>query len=239
MSEGKKPGEGNKPQLAANRKGAAIKALFLVAFVIVAVYIIRFTPAREFFTEKALNQFLDRAGLWAPLVFILIYTTGVCLFVPGTLLTALGAALFGPYWGFVCVWIGAMAGATAAFWIGRTLGREFAASLIGDRLRRYDDAIERNGFATVLYLRLVYFPFTAMNFGMGLTKVRFRDYFWGTGLGIVVGTFIFTFFVGTLKEVWASANWGNLLSFKVFFSIGLFVFSLFIPKIINHFKKER
>jgi uncharacterized membrane protein YdjX (TVP38/TMEM64 family) len=238
MTEEKRPGEGIKLQPVAGRKGAAIKALVLVAFVIVAIYIIRFTSVREFFTEKALNQFLDRAGLWAPLVFMLVYTAGVCLFVPGTLLTALGAALFGPYWGFVCVWIGAMAGATAAFWIGRTLGREFAASLVGERLKGYDDAIERNGFATVLYLRLVYFPFTAMNFGMGLTKVRFRDYFWGTGLGIVVGTFIFTFFVGTLREVWAGGNWGNLLSFKVFFSIGLFIFSLFIPKIINKFKKD-
>ena len=91
----------------------------------------------------------------------------------------------------------------------------------------------------MLYLRLVYFPFTAMNFGMGLTNVRFWDYFGGTALGIVVGTFIFTFFVATLKEVWASGNWGHLLSFKVFFSVGLFVFSLFIPKIINKFKKER
>ena len=77
-----------------------------------------------------------------------------------------------------------------------------------------------------------------MNFGMGLTSVRFWDYFFGTGLGIVVGTFIFTFFIGTLKEVLASSNWGNLLSFKVFFSIGLFVFSLFIPKIIKQFKRE-
>ena len=98
MSEEKRPEKGNKPQPVAREKGAGIKAIFLVAFVIVAIYIIRFTPAREFFTEKALNQFLDRAGLWAPLVFMLVYTAGVCLFVPGTLLTALGAALFGPYW---------------------------------------------------------------------------------------------------------------------------------------------
>jgi uncharacterized membrane protein YdjX (TVP38/TMEM64 family) len=75
------------------------------------------------------------------------------------------------------------------------------ASVIGDRLGKYDDAVERNGFATVLYLRLVYSPFTPMNFGMGLTKVRFWDYFFGTGLGIIVETFIFNFFVGTLKEV--------------------------------------
>jgi uncharacterized membrane protein YdjX (TVP38/TMEM64 family) len=222
----------------ANRRKAVIKASILVTFIIVAISIIRFTPAKEFFTQKALSEFLDRAGFWAPLVFMLVYTIGVSLLVPGTLLTALGAALFGPYWGFVYVWIGAMGGATLAFWIGRTLGRDFAASLVGGRLKNYDEAIERNGFATVLYLRLVYFPFTLMNFGMGLTKVRFRDYFSGTGLGILVGTFIFTFFIGTIKDVWAAGDWGRLISFRVFFSIGLFIFSLFIPKIMKRIKKE-
>jgi uncharacterized membrane protein YdjX (TVP38/TMEM64 family) len=221
------------------RKRAMIKALVFVVFIIAAVYIVRFTPVKEFFTKTTLSNLLETAGLWAPLFFTIVYAVGVCLFVPGTLLTALGAAIFGAYRGFLYVWIGAMVGSSAAFWIGRTLGREFAASVIGDRLRKYDDAVERNGFATVLYLRLVYFPFTPMNFGMGLTKVRFGDYFFGTGLGIIVGTFIFTFFVGTLKEVWASGHWGQLLSFKVFFSVGLFVFSLFIPKIIKKLKKEK
>lgn len=169
----------------ANRQKAFIKASTLVIFIIVAIYIIRFTSVKEFLTKDALSRFLETAGFWAPLAFMLIYAAGICLFVPGTLLTALGAAIYGPYWGFLYVWMGAMAGATAAFWIGRNLGRDFAASLIGDRLKKYDDAIERNGFATVLYLRLVYFPFTPMNFGMGLTKIRFWDYFAGTALGII------------------------------------------------------
>lgn len=203
-----------------------------------AIYVVRFTPVKGFLTREALGHFLESAGFWAPMIFMLVYAAGICLFVPGTLLTALGAAIFGAYWGFLYVWIGAMIGASAAFGVGRTLGREFAASMIGDRLKKYDDGIERNGFATVLYLRLVYFPFTAMNFGMGLTKVRFLDYFFGTALGIIVGTFIFTFFIGTLKEVWASGDWGQLISFKVFFSVALFVFSLFIPKIIAMFRKE-
>jgi uncharacterized membrane protein YdjX (TVP38/TMEM64 family) len=225
-------------QPSATRKKAIVKVLVLVAFVICAIAVVRFTPVKNYLTADELGRFLDKAGFWAPLVFIVVYAVGVCLFIPGTLLTGLGAAIFGAYWGFVWVWIGAMIGASAAFWIGRTLGREFAASLIGDKLKKYDDAIERNGFATVLYLRLVYFPFTPMNFGMGLTKVRFWDYFFGTGLGILVGTFIFTFFIGTLKEVWASGNWGELLSLKVFFSIALFVFSLFIPKIIKRIRGE-
>lgn len=215
-----------------------IKAFILVAFIIGAILLVRFTPIKGYLTAEAMGRFLDTAGVWASLVFMLVYSLGVCLFVPGTLLTGLGAAIFGPYWGFLYVWVGAMLGASAAFWIGRSLGREFAASLIGDKLKKYDEAIERNGFATVLYLRLVYFPFTPMNFGMGLTKVRFWDYFFGTGLGIIVGTFIFTFFIGTLKEVWASGNWSELLSFKVFFSVGLFIFSLFIPRIVKKVKGE-
>jgi len=219
-------------------KKAAIKAIILAAFIMGAIFLVQFTPVKNYLTSEFFSSFLDKAGFWAPLIYILFYVTGICLFVPGTLLTSIGAAIFGAYWGFLYVWIGAMGGSSIAFFIGRTLGRDFAFSLIGDKLKKYDDAIERNGFATVLYLRLVYFPFTPMNFGMGLTKVRFWDYFFGTGLGIIVGTFIFTFFIGTIKEIWTTGNWPQLFSFKVFFSVGLFIFSFFIPKIIKKIKGE-
>jgi uncharacterized membrane protein YdjX (TVP38/TMEM64 family) len=212
---------------------ATVKIFLLGVFILTALALIWLTPVITYLSAESLGVLLEKAGLWAPLAFIGVYAAGVCLFVPGSLLTGLGAAIFGPYWGFLWVWIGAMIGAGLSFFIGRTLGREFAASLVGGKLRKYDDAIENNGFATVLYLRLIYFPFTPMNFGMGLTKVRFRDYLSGTGLGIIVGTFIFTFFIGTLKDIWASGNWAELISIKVFFSIALFVFSFFIPRAIK------
>ena len=212
---------------------ALVKVIFLVCFFLAAIALVHFTPVSRYLTAQTLGGFLNRAGPWAPVLFILIYAIGVCILIPGTVLTGIGAAIFGPYLGFAYVWIGAMAGAVGAFLIGRTLGRDFAVSLIGERLKNYDEAIERNGFATVLYLRLVYFPFTAMNYGMGLTRVRLRDYVLGTALGIVVGTFVFTFFIGTLRDVWASGQWGQLLSPKVFISLALFAFSFFIPKIIG------
>ncbi len=221
-----------------NRKKILIKASALLAIIGLSVYLFYFSELKSYFTIDKLSGLLESMGFWGPLAYIVIYILGVCLFIPGTILTGIGAAIFGPYWGFLFVFIGAMGGASAAFFIGRTLGRDFAASLIGNRLKKYDDAIERNGFATVLYLRLIYFPFTAMDYGMGLTRVRFWDYFAGTGLGIAVGTFIFTFLIGTLKEVWVSGDWGQLISYRIFLSVALFAFSLYLPKIIKKVKGE-
>jgi uncharacterized membrane protein YdjX (TVP38/TMEM64 family) len=135
------------------KKKALVKAILLVAFIMGAFFMVRLTPIKLYLTPETLGQHLDMTGFWGPILFIMICAGGICLFLPGTLLTALGAAIFGAYWGFIWVWIAAMIGASVAFIIGRTLGREFAASLIGDRLKKYDDAIEGNGFATVLYLR--------------------------------------------------------------------------------------
>jgi uncharacterized membrane protein YdjX (TVP38/TMEM64 family) len=144
-----------------------------------------------------------------------------------------GAGLFGASWGFFCGWIGAVIGASMAFFVGRTLGRDFVASIIGNRLKRYDDAIEKNGFTTVLYLRLLNSPFTPLNYGLSLTKVRFRDFLLGTGLGVAVSIFVLTFLAGTLKDVWVSGRWEGLLSLEVGFAIGIFIFSFFIPMILK------
>ena len=130
-------------QPAKSRKKGLVKALVLLAFIIAAICVIKFTPVKGYLTVEALGGFLDKAGIWAPIVYMIVYAVGVCLFVPGTILTGLGGAIFGAYWGFLYVWIGAMIGASIAFWIGRTLGRDFASSLIGDKLKKYDDGIER------------------------------------------------------------------------------------------------
>lgn len=215
-----------------------VKAIILVAFIILSVCLFSMTPVKHFFTPEALGLFLKASGLWGPFLFILIYAVSVCLFVPASIPTVLGASVFGTHWGFIYGWIGAMAGASSAFLIGRTLGRDFTASLIGDRLRKYDDSIERNGFATVLYLRLINLPFTAMNFGICLTKVRFWDFFWGTAIGVIVGIFILSFLGGALKRVWLSGNWGELFTFRVFFAVGLLLFSFFIPRIIRGIREN-
>jgi len=88
--------------------------------------------------------------------------------------------------------------------------------------------LKRNGFAT-FYTCVSLLSLHGHDFAMGLTKVRFGDYFFGTGLGSLWAPLFFTFFVGTVKRVWVSGDWGELLSFKIVFSWRFLSFSFFIP----------
>ncbi len=223
---------------ARKKRGAAAKAAMLLLFLVGAVLLFRYTGLSKLLDPQGLRALVEGFGAWSPLVFILIYAAGVCLFLPATLFTGIGALLFGTLYGFLYNELGALLGASAAFAIGRYLGRDFAASLIGDRLRKYDERLAFNGFATTLYLRLLFFPFTPLNFGMGLTRVSFRDYFFGTLFGIIAGGFVLTFFFATLAEVWASGDWWQLANWQTLLSLILFIASFFIPRLVKKLRPD-
>lgn len=215
---------------------ALIKALGLAGFIAAALIILNFTPLRSYLTPTALSALLNQTGPLAPVSFIAFFALGTCLLIPGSIMTSLGAVIFGPYYGFLYVWIGAIIGSSLAFLIGRSLGRELAASLIGDRLKKYDQMIAQNGFATVLYLRLIYFPYTPMNFGMGLTAVTFQEYLAGTAIGVAVSTFVLTFLIGTFKTIILTGEWRSLVAVQPLAAVLLFCCSLVIPKFVKRIK---
>lgn len=216
-------------------KRLLINALILFLFLTLAVCVFCLTPVKGIFTPEVLGRFLEDAGCWAPLLFIFLHAASICLFVPASIMIILGAAVFGALLGFVYGWIGAVAGAGGAFIVGRTFGRGLVESLLSGRLKRYDDAIGRNGFATAFYMRLLNTPFTPVSFGISLTKIRFRDYIFGTGLGVVVGIFVMAFLGGALKDVWVSGDWNALLSYKFFLAAALYIISFFIPMTLKRF----
>jgi uncharacterized membrane protein YdjX (TVP38/TMEM64 family) len=62
--------------------------------------------------------------------------------------------------------------------------------------------VERRGFWTVLYVRLVPgVPFNMLNYAAGLTRLRAREIFAGTGLGFAPRTFAYAAVGGSLANL--------------------------------------
>lgn len=128
-------------------------------------------------------------GPWAPLVFGLVYATATLAPVPKNVLSAAAGFVFGLGPGAVLVWSAALVGSGVAFWLGRLLGRDGVERLARGHLARVDAMVDRYGGWAVLGLRLVpVVPFTALNYGSGITTLRFGRYLLATGVGIAPGT---------------------------------------------------
>jgi len=122
---------------------------------------------------------VEGLGLYGPLIFMLVYALAVLAWVPGWWLTFAGGVIFDVLPATAYVFVGATVGSSLAFLAARYVARNAVERWLASyaRLDRMDRALSQQGWKIVFLLRLSpAFPFTPMNFLLGLTRVRFRDY---------------------------------------------------------------
>lgn len=160
---------------------------------------------RHFQLQAVLQSLLkDIAGfgLWAPLIFVLVYVLATVLLVPGSVLTLGAGAVFGLGWGLLWVTLGANLGAHAAFLVGRFFARAWVARRIEGHagFNAIDKTVAKEGWKIVGLTRLSpAFPFTFLNYAFGLTRVSFRHYALATFFGMMPGTVLYVY-LGALAQ---------------------------------------
>ena len=173
------------------------------------------------------------------MLFIFVYTLGV-LFLPATPFTIAGAVIFGKFHGMLYNLAADVLGASISFYLGRYFLHGVARGFLETRMPWLDRKAAEDGFSVIFYLRIFWFPFIVLNYAAGATRIRFRDYLLGTVLGLLPPVFIFTYFVGAMKEVLATYRRpADLLTFDVLFPVLLLVFSFFLPTLLKRLRKGR
>ena len=148
---------------------------------------------------------VDRSGVVAPVVFVVLYALVTLAPLPKNVLSALAGAVFGFAYGSLLVYLAALVGAGVAFALGRTLGRDAVEGLTGGRVAKVDALLARRGLVAVIGARLIpVLPFTAINYSAGLTAIRFRDFALGTAIGIIPGTLAY---VALGSFAWDPTSW--------------------------------
>jgi uncharacterized membrane protein YdjX (TVP38/TMEM64 family) len=138
---------------------------------------------------------INQLGSVGVLAYIALYIIATVAFLPGSIVTLGGGAIFGVVLGSLYVFIGASLGATAAFLIGRYLARDWVYKQIAgnEKFRKIDEAVGQEGFKIVFLTRLSpVFPFNLLNYALGITGVSFKDYLLGF-LGMIPGTVMYVY----------------------------------------------
>jgi uncharacterized membrane protein YdjX (TVP38/TMEM64 family) len=148
-------------------------------------------------------EWVASLGAWAPVGFIAGYALATVLLAPASVLTLAAGAVFGLAHGIAYVFVGAMAGAAAAFLVARHFARgAVERRLAGSpRVAAIDRAVARDGRRIVLLLRLTpVVPFNFLNYALGLSRVGFGDYIVAS-LGILPGTIVYVYYGTLIRSV--------------------------------------
>lgn len=203
-----------------------IKICVLACLFLIGI-IAYFTTGLRSLTISDLEMWIAGFGVLAGLIYIVVYAIGPLVLVPGSILTLAGGVLFGKWLGWLYVIIGSNIAANIAFILTRYLGRGVQDKIAKSKLKKYDDELKEHGFLTVLYLRLIpIFPFIILNYALGVTKVKHRDYFFATLLGMLPGTFAFVFLGDAIKDIGSKEFWA---------AAAFFAFMAIIPAIVKKY----
>ena len=130
----------------------------------------------------AFAAWVESLGAWGPAAFILGYGLAAVVMAPAFLLTVTAGAVWGMT-AIVYVMLGATFGAVLAFFTSRYFVRRFVEEYVRrhPKLAAIDRAVEIEGFRLVFLLRLSpIVSYVLLNYVLGISRVRFRDYFAGS-----------------------------------------------------------
>ena len=209
-----------------SRASIVKKGVILALFAIVSVAFFYF-DLKQYLSIEALKANRDSLLVFtesnyavAVVLFIVGYAVVTGASLPGAvILTLAGGFLFGSVLGTFYVNVGATTGATLAFLAARYLLRDWVESRFGNRLGAIQEGFRKNAFSYLMTLRLIpLFPFFLVNLVSGLSRVSVSTYIAATALGIIPGSFVYTYAgrqLGTLNSLSEIASPRVLVAFTL------------------------
>jgi len=186
---------------------------------------------RDHFDVQTLESWINDAGVLAPVIFMLVYAAATVLFLPGSVLTLAGGALFGPVLGTFYNLTGATIGASLAFLAARYLASDWVEDKAQGRVKQLVNGVEREGWRFVAFTRLVpLFPFNLLNYALGLTRIRFVHYLLTTYIFMLPGAFAYTYLGYAGRE---AVGGGDGLIQKILIALALLAIVAFLPRLIS------
>lgn len=126
-------------------------------------------------------------GSWGVIASIALMVLHSFVPFPAEFVAFANGMVYGPLWGTVITWTGAMLGAFAAFGLARAFGRPFVAHMVARKnWQVLDEWTARRGGDMVLVSRFIpVISFNLINYAAGLTRISWWTFAWATGVGIL------------------------------------------------------
>lgn len=159
----------------------ALLAVLVVGLIVVA----RVTGLSGYLSTERIRTVMAAAGYLGPIAFVVIFSLGEFVQIPGVVFVAAAVVAYGRAGGGVLAFAGALAAVSVSFVVVRTIGGKPLGAIRSSLARRILSQLEGHPVRTIFLLRLLLWMAPQLNYALALSSVRFRSYLLGTALGLL------------------------------------------------------
>jgi uncharacterized membrane protein YdjX (TVP38/TMEM64 family) len=161
------------------------------------------------FSAREFETTIQSWGAWGVIASVALMILHSFVPFPAEFLAIANGMVYGPIWGTVITWTGAMMGAYLAFGLARALGRPFVDRMVSRKHWHILDewAAARGAYLVLISRFIPVIAFNLVNYAAGLTRISWWTFSWATGIGILPFTVLMVV-MGDYIEVLSWEAWG-------------------------------
>lgn len=163
-----------------------------------SIALAKLTGLDAYLDRETVRSFMVDAGPWGFFAFLGIFAVGELLHVPGWVFVGAATLAYGQPWASVAAYTGALVSVTLSFFVVRGIGGQSLSEIKRPIVRRIMGQLEDHPIRTVALLRLILWVTPALNYALAMSKLRFRDYFIGSALGLLLPMPLMSIFINEI-----------------------------------------
>ena len=163
-----------------------LRLILLVLFLLALIAVGNYTGLTNSMDSEAIRKLIDDAGPWGWALYVVIFSGGEFIHIPGMVFVAAGILAYGKMFGFGLAWAASAVSVSFSFIVIRLLGGTPLGKIEKPWLKRMLVHLDTRPIRTVIVLRLFLWLAPALNYALALTSIRFRDYVIGSVLGLLI-----------------------------------------------------
>lgn len=168
------------------------RLLLCLLFISILYLFAHLTGIKDHFSSEYIRSIFFEYGLYSWLVYIILFTIGNLLQIPGWIFLSASILAIGSIQAFILNLIAAYVSCAISFILIRFIGNDSLTQLENKWAKNLLKVIHQKPIKVNILLRLLFQTAPPLNYSLALSGIKFRDYFLGAILGLPVPVLIYT-----------------------------------------------
>ena len=174
------------------------RLLGVALFLAILFAIFEISGLREHFTLAFIRQLILQHRVGGLVLFVLLFSLGNLIQIPGLVFLAAAVVTLDRFWGGVVTYVAAVVSCALTFVIIRALGGDALRSLRNRVAVKILHQLDAHPIGSVALLRVLFQTAPTLNYALGMSGIKFRNYLIGTLTGLPLPIALYCIFFDIL-----------------------------------------